>query len=471
MTGSEVPAADVRELRAFDSNHGSAEIQEMSQGSATPPPAGGAPAYTTPSRTSDSDYTSDKGSTVPIQHRRQGLSARILPGDWRCEQCGINNFASRTVCLHCGAAGGSGPQSPSRDSINSQSSGNARRIAERPGDWNCPDPNCNYQFVFQRELVGDCLALNSLSFRFPMIVPPFPPRPTRSNYASRSTCHRCNAPKPETETDIDQQASGGDSPVGYQTNSYVYQMSPRSTAAPIPANAYAGYSPQGSPIPNSPTYAMPMYGTMQTGMPGSPVAYGAVRPGMPYAAAAAGPYSQPRGYNQQPIQMKKGDWICSGCGDLNFARRDRCRICGTPGGDGYHQMLAEQAARMNMAAAAAAAAASGAGAGYVSMPTSSSSGGSGGSPQSPVSPISPVPGGSPMAPQFMYRPVAMSPQGRPVMMMPMMAGAYPAYAAQPGVVQQGVYPYAWPGYNPGYAQMQMPMVTQAPMVSTGRPAN
>lgn len=28
--------------------------------------------------------------------------------------------------------------------------------------------------------------------------------------------------------------------------------------------------------------------------------------------------------------MKVGDWICPGCGDIQFARNDKCRKCGTP---------------------------------------------------------------------------------------------------------------------------------------------
>ena len=27
---------------------------------------------------------------------------------------------------------------------------------------------------------------------------------------------------------------------------------------------------------------------------------------------------------------KAGDWLCSGCGDLNFSRRDECRKCNGP---------------------------------------------------------------------------------------------------------------------------------------------
>ena len=33
-----------------------------------------------------------------------GGAARVLPGDWPCPKCKVNNFASRTACFKCGAA-------------------------------------------------------------------------------------------------------------------------------------------------------------------------------------------------------------------------------------------------------------------------------------------------------------------------------------------------------------------------------
>jgi len=65
------------------------------------------------------------------------------PGDWSCTGCGDHNYASRSVCRKC-----NGPR-PSHISVG------------RPGDWNCP--SC-----------GD------------------------HNYASRTNCRKCNAEKTET---------------------------------------------------------------------------------------------------------------------------------------------------------------------------------------------------------------------------------------------------------------------------------
>lgn len=65
-----------------------------------------------------------------------GISTRVLPGDWICSNCNINNFASRTRCLQCGSP-------------------NVRisRPADRAGDWNCPNENCRYHNFASR---GEC---------------------------------------------------------------------------------------------------------------------------------------------------------------------------------------------------------------------------------------------------------------------------------------------------------------------------
>lgn len=67
--------------------------------------------------------------------------AKYLPGDWICPSCDMNNFASRSHCLQCGA--------PGVDAV---------RPADRPGDWSCPRQNCKYH-----------------------------------NFASRTQCYKCNA--------------------------------------------------------------------------------------------------------------------------------------------------------------------------------------------------------------------------------------------------------------------------------------
>ncbi|KAJ3126443.1 hypothetical protein HK098_007495 [Nowakowskiella sp. JEL0407] len=102
-------------------------------------------------------------------HRNGGVgipssSSRILPGDWTCSQCNVNNFASRTRCVQCGA-----PDTLSTRYVgvmagtNGSMQRNAARArpTDRPGDWNCGNENCRYH-----------------------------------NYASRTECYRCGSRKP-----------------------------------------------------------------------------------------------------------------------------------------------------------------------------------------------------------------------------------------------------------------------------------
>jgi hypothetical protein len=76
---------------------------------------------------------------------RAGLSTKILPGDWICSQCQLNNFAARVKCIQCGA-----------------SHAGAIRPVDRVGDWSCPNDNCRFH-----------------------------------NFASRKECHRCGTKKLE----------------------------------------------------------------------------------------------------------------------------------------------------------------------------------------------------------------------------------------------------------------------------------
>ncbi|KAI9106092.1 hypothetical protein DFS34DRAFT_46384 [Phlyctochytrium arcticum] len=73
--------------------------------------------------------TTAGGAGVMAGHGRptQGVPSKVLPGDWFCNQCNINNFASRTRCMQCG-----GPNT-----------GGGRTI-DRPGDWSCPNDSCRY---------------------------------------------------------------------------------------------------------------------------------------------------------------------------------------------------------------------------------------------------------------------------------------------------------------------------------------
>ncbi|CAN8265165.1 unnamed protein product [Cochlearia groenlandica] len=107
-----------------------------------------------------------------------GLDVR--PGDWYCNlgNCGTNNFANRSRCFKCGAAKDESSRSAAntglRDtnndglrrgffSLGSSSGGGGGGMGRSPwksGDWICLRYGCN-----------------------------------EHNFASRSECFRCNAPK------------------------------------------------------------------------------------------------------------------------------------------------------------------------------------------------------------------------------------------------------------------------------------
>ncbi|KAI9023994.1 hypothetical protein DFJ74DRAFT_767525 [Hyaloraphidium curvatum] len=111
------------------------------------------------------------------------LSQKVLPGDWICGVCGVNNFSSRMECVACRSGshlssgtialvGGYYPRAPAPMAYPvavpapyptraDGHYGSKPRPTDRPGDWNCPNPACKYH-----------------------------------NYASRTACYRCQAPRP-----------------------------------------------------------------------------------------------------------------------------------------------------------------------------------------------------------------------------------------------------------------------------------
>ncbi|VVB17204.1 unnamed protein product [Arabis nemorensis] len=107
--------------------------------------------------------------------------ADVRPGDWYCNlgNCGTHNFASRSSCFKCGAAKDESSRSaavaatgfidmnddPRRNlfGFGSSSGGGTGRSSWKSGDWICSRSGCN-----------------------------------EHNFASRSECFRCNAPKEPT---------------------------------------------------------------------------------------------------------------------------------------------------------------------------------------------------------------------------------------------------------------------------------
>jgi hypothetical protein len=97
---------------------------------------------------SNSQKNQDIGNEISdmksVPKSKKALSTKILPGDWICNTCQLNNFAVRVKCINCGA-----------------SHAGAVRPIDRAGDWTCPNDSCRFH-----------------------------------NFANRKECHKCRARKP-----------------------------------------------------------------------------------------------------------------------------------------------------------------------------------------------------------------------------------------------------------------------------------
>ncbi|XP_056174869.1 transcription initiation factor TFIID subunit 15-like [Syzygium oleosum] len=100
---------------------------------------------------------------------RSGAAVDVKLGDWYCGVggCGAHNFASRLSCFKCGMAkdesptgGGYDGDMPRMRGFGYGSGSSASRPGWKPGDWICGRPGCN-----------------------------------EHNFASRTECFRCNAPR------------------------------------------------------------------------------------------------------------------------------------------------------------------------------------------------------------------------------------------------------------------------------------
>lgn len=278
-------------------------------------------------------------------------AANMKEGDWICPSCTNHNFASRTVCNRCG-----GPKPPPEGK-------------GQPGDWVCPFcGNHNYR---SRQACNRCGAPKPGAVKGggcaggggnPYVMPMgpmggkggwggsclgmtgFQPQPPTGggggsqfrqgdwvctscgnhNYASREMCNKCGAPKPQVPI------HGG---FGKGVGAHF---------GPGCGGGFGGCGPTkgGGFAPRPGPYSPPMPPMMQ-GKPGS-----ALRPGdwictscgnHNYASrevcnkcGADKPESAPANLQGTPPNFRPGDWMCPSCGNHNFASKTACNKCGEP---------------------------------------------------------------------------------------------------------------------------------------------
>lgn len=250
---------------------------------------------------------------MPPPYRREFVGSKgggskgggkMKEGDWICDECGNHNFASRQECNRCGAPKMQAPP-PGPPGVQMMQ-----------GDWMCPA--CGNHNFAKREACNKCgepkpgglppkgggkggygkaaLPMRSFSAPPPQYSAPPPrrgPPPMddrrdfregdwtchecgNHNFASRESCNRCGEPKPPPQ------------PVRYAA-----------VARPMSSRP----SPYGQP-------ARPSFH----------------HSGPPPSARAPPPSQGGKGGKG----MREGDWICSSCGNHNFASRENCNRCNMP---------------------------------------------------------------------------------------------------------------------------------------------
>lgn len=288
-----------------------------------------------------------------------GLQMR--PGDWNCPTCGDHVFAKNSVCRRCGTANPSGPSV-------------AAGPYARAGDWACP--NCHDVQFSRNNVCRKCgtskpaegaVATMALAPPAGIVVPPpgsanavslamgtsvaggaagagcqvcgkfghpseacwhrpgalpldangRPIRPgdwtcpvcSDHQFAKNSNCRQCGTARPDANALAPPAAAN---PIVVAPATSPVMMQPCALAPATGFGACPGY------------VAQPAMGSGYTMQP--TIGYGAVScVGHPAVAGAA--YSSPYGAVMPQVQVS-GDWICTACGDLQFARNDICRRCG-----------------------------------------------------------------------------------------------------------------------------------------------
>jgi len=215
--------------------------------------------------------------------------AQMKPGDWKCPSCGDHQFAKNTTCRQCGVA------KQMAESIHGM----------KPGDWSCPKCN-DFQFANNTEC-RQCGVANpnpegSKAARDAALASGFGGQTEKPGdwycpacgdlqFAKNVKCRKCGTANPDPETSAALSSSNGNGIIEKPGDWYC----PGCNDLQFAKNAKCRKC--GTPNPD-PKACMEI----------------AKANGMSSGRSA---------------EMKPGDWYCTACGDLQFAKNAQCRKCGT----------------------------------------------------------------------------------------------------------------------------------------------
>eukprot|EP00927_Polykrikos_kofoidii_P068353 TRINITY_DN63730_c0_g1_i1.p1 TRINITY_DN63730_c0_g1~~TRINITY_DN63730_c0_g1_i1.p1 ORF type:complete len:256 (+),score=28.39 TRINITY_DN63730_c0_g1_i1:86-853(+) len=215
------------------------------------------------------------------------MAASMKPGDWRCLECSNHNFASREVCNRCQADKPVGHQNAHESSKKGGLGGSNYGAAVpstapnvRPVPYNQAFAGCNgfgKQISGMRQ--GDWLCMSCANY----------------NFASRTLCNKCKMPNA--------MMFGGDFGVWGCGGCF----------GGMPMAPFSGFYPGG-----------PSNGRIN-GSGGSSVRAGGGCGGMPMNIPAM--VGATSAVSSSSNKMKVGDWMCTKCGNHNFASRIECNVC------------------------------------------------------------------------------------------------------------------------------------------------
>jgi len=224
-----------------------------------------------------------------------GKGQQMKPGDWWCPGCGDLQFAKNDVCRQCSTPRPAGGKSTA---------------GMKQGDWHCPK----------------CKDLQ---------------------FAKNTECRRCGAPNPDPEKSARELAEGlaaghggvlekpgdwycpGCSDLQFARNTKCRKCG---TENPDPETSLAARKEAANASGNGAIekpgdWYCPACGDLQFARNAKCRKCGQANPDPKGSLQVA----QAGGMKMNAKQeMKPGDWHCSACGDLQFARNMSCRQCGTP---------------------------------------------------------------------------------------------------------------------------------------------